>query len=282
MKALVFTISLTILASIGFAAQKECKITYIANEGFLIEVEGKKIIIDGLFDKIDGDWCDSPSNDMLELMSKALPPFNNIDLIAITHQHRDHFNKEVVASYLNSNKKAIVICPMQVKDQLSSCVSYKQFSDRIISITPKKLQSENLKIAEISFKVMRLEHSHYMEDDPENGGKRNRHRNIENLGFLFDLNGYKIFHCGDTNPLNEEEYQTFALYEENINLAFLDRMFISKGKLAMDILNNYIAPRDIVIMHINPTNIQAFKSHFATQDNIKIFENKMETVTYSF
>jgi hypothetical protein len=38
------------------------------------------------------------------------------------------------------------------------------------------------------------------------GGMKNRHRNIENLGFLPDMGGVKIFHCGDTNPLNREAF----------------------------------------------------------------------------
>jgi len=35
-------------------AQDFCKITYISNEGFLLETHGKKMLIDGLFEPIGG------------------------------------------------------------------------------------------------------------------------------------------------------------------------------------------------------------------------------------
>jgi hypothetical protein len=44
---------LIIILTLGFNtlhAEDSCKITYISNEGFLIETQGKKVLIDGLFD----------------------------------------------------------------------------------------------------------------------------------------------------------------------------------------------------------------------------------------
>jgi L-ascorbate metabolism protein UlaG (beta-lactamase superfamily) len=277
-------ISLLLLTCIPteIIAQSNCKTTYIANEGFIIEVGDKKIIVDGLFDKILGSWCDSPSDTMLKLIKKAQAPFDNIDLIAITHNHRDHFNEAIVSEYMLSNKKAKIICPKQVQNSLSQNENYDLFIDRIISITPEILQDSNIIIQGIPVRVMRLEHSHYMEDNPETGGKRNRHRNVENLGFLFNFDGYTIYHCGDTNPLNEKEYKTFALQNKNIDLAFLERMFISNGKPSMDILNNYIAPKSMVFMHINPANKAAYTNHFKAQENIKIFENKLDTLILNY
>jgi hypothetical protein len=57
-------IYLIIILTLGFTtlhSQDSCKITYISNEGFLIETQGKKVLIDGLFDHIEGNWCDSPA-----------------------------------------------------------------------------------------------------------------------------------------------------------------------------------------------------------------------------
>ena len=273
-------ISLILLACIPteIIAQNTCKTTYIANEGFIIEVGNKKIIIDGLFDKISGNWCDSPTDEMLDLIKKAKPPFDDIDIIAITHYHRDHFNQAVVSDYMLTNKKAKIICPNQVQNALSKNENYDQFSDRVISITPQILQDSNVRILDMEIRILRLEHSHFMESDPKTGGKRNRHRNVENLGYLFSVDGFKIYHCGDTNPLNKDEYRTYALNKENIDLAFLERMFIAKGKISMDILNNYIAPKNMVFMHINPANKHTYISHFSATNNIKIFENKLDTL----
>ncbi len=263
-------------------SQNECKITYISNEGFLIETNGKKVLIDGLFDKIDGNWCDSPSGNLLESLKNSTPPFDNIDLIAITHNHIDHFNEDVVVNQLLSNQKALVICPNQVEEVLANNANYEKFSDRIISITPPMYCDTNIVISEIPIRILRFEHSHYMEEDSITGEKINRHRNIENLGYLFTIDGITIFHCGDTNPLNEKEYSTFSLNNEEIDIAFLERLFYAYGAKGMDIINKYIAPEQIIVMHINPSNKSIYVNHFKSVENIKVFENKMESIILSF
>ena len=101
-------------------AQDSCRITYISNEGFLLEAQGKKVLIDGLFEHIDGNWCDSPTEQNVALMEASVAPFDNIDLIAITHKHRDHFRDRVVINNLLSNQQAMVICPNQVAEGLAS------------------------------------------------------------------------------------------------------------------------------------------------------------------
>jgi len=257
--------------------QRECKITYISNEGFLIEAEGGKILIDALFGKIDEDWCDSPSENTMELMENSENPFNDVDIIAITHNHRDHFNESIVVKHLLSNPRGIVICPEQVGEILIKNPDYGAFSDRIVSLTPGMFCDTLIDVSGIPVRILRLEHSHYMIEDSITGIMSNRHQNIENLGYIFNIGGIKIFHCGDTNPLNEEEYSRFSIYKEEIDIAFLERLFYAYEKT--ETINKYIKPGNIILMHINPNNISMFLDYFSQQKEIIIFENKMETVT---
>ncbi len=255
----------------------ESKITYIANEGFIIEEGGKKIIVDGLFDHINADFCDSPADSVVNLMKNALPPFDNIDYILITHKHRDHFNRNVVAEYMLHNTEALIICPEQVMGELSDHPGYVDFKERIHAVTPRELKDSTINVAGFTVKILRLEHSHYMETNPETGEQVNRHRDIENIGFLFSVGDTKYFHCGDTNPLNEKEYKTFALQNEKINIAFLERMFWGMGKLGQDLINQYINPEKIIVMHISPARKEMFQKYFSGSDNIFMFMEKMET-----
>ena len=41
------------------------------------------------------DWCDSPSENTIESLCKATPPFDDVDIIAITHSHTDHFSESI-------------------------------------------------------------------------------------------------------------------------------------------------------------------------------------------
>lgn len=282
MKTIVIILLGLMLVPSLIYSQNECKITYISNEGFLIEIDGKKVLIDALFDKIDGDWCDSPSENTIESLRNSTPPFDSVDLIAITHKHIDHFSEGMVVNHLLSNPEAIVICPKQVGEILSKNPNYEEISARIISLTPQMYSDTNIVVSTIPVRILRLEHSDYMEEDSVSGGKVNRHRNIENLGYLITINGITLFHCGDTNPLNEKEYSTFSLNNEVIDIAFLERQFFSVGETGTKIINSHIIPENIIVMHINPSNKNFFVNHFKSVKNVKVFEHKMESIILNF
>ena len=258
-------------------SQDECKITYVSNEGFLIETGGKRILCDALFDKAEVDWCDSPTDSIIELLKNSKEPFDNIDIITVSHKHFDHFNEDVVIAHLKSNSKAILICPQQVGDILAQNKNYQEFNDRIIAITPSLLKDSCISVSDIDIRILRLEHSHYMIKDSLSGSMTNKHSDIENIGFVFTIDERKIFHCGDTNPGNIEEYSTFALAEEEIDIAFLNRIFYSNQE-TKEVIDTHINPTNIILMHINPANQAQFASHFKQLPNIHVFENKMESI----
>jgi len=258
--------------------QDNCKITYISNEGFLIEYNGVKVIIDGIFGPVEDNWCDSPAEETANLMRNSLPPFDNIDLIATTHYHRDHFDAGIMTDHLLSNSKAILICPEQTGAMLKDKLPFEIFNERIISYTPASYNDTILRVAGFEVRMMRLEHSHYMESDSLTGGEINRHRDVENVGYLFTINGRKFFHCGDTNPLNEKEYEVYALNEENIDVAFIERLFYAYGDKTIEILNKYINPQMTFLMHINPANRDLFIEYLKSEDDIIIFKEGMESV----
>ena len=281
MKSL-FTLLLGIFLMHPLWAQKNVKVTYISNEGFLTETGGTKILIDGMFGPIAGNWCDSPDALSIESMRFNRPPFEDLDIIAITHQHQDHFDADIVADHMMNNPKGIVICPKQVERLLAQCPHWNDFRDRVISVTPRLYCDTCLDISGVSVRVIRLEHSHYMEEDTTTGTMINRHQNIENLGYLLQVNERTIFHCGDTNPVNAKEYEAAALNRENIDIAFLERMFFTKGEKSLDILNRCINPKVIVVMHVAPGNQSRFAEYFKDQTDVKVFEQKMDTMLYSF
>ena len=108
--------------------------------------------------------------------------------------------------------------------------------------------------------------------DPETGASINKHRNVENLGYLFDIAGIKIFHCGDANPMKKEEY--VSLKEEKVDIAFLDRAFVSRSE-GLEVINDLIDPGYLVLMHINPGNKALFAAHFKEDESVLLFEEKM-------
>jgi L-ascorbate metabolism protein UlaG (beta-lactamase superfamily) len=282
---------LVILLSIQFSYSQtnktNAKITYIANEGFLINVGDKSILIDAIFGDKKYGFCDIPDTAQISTMIEAKEQFSNIDLIAVTHGHIDHFYAPFVSDHLTNNKKGKFISCEQAIGKLAETDNYKDIETRLIEITPDSLTHQDTVINGIDVKVFRLKHGPYYVKNPETGERINRHRNVENLGFLFNINGVKIFHCGDSDPSCISDYENFCLDKENIDIAFLGRGFIwSSDCDGIDIIRDYINPKHIILMHIHHDQNKHFidvaeqvKDDFPS---VKIFEKQMGTKNYKF
>ena len=113
----------------------------------------------------------------------------------------------------------------------------------------------------------------------------NKHRNVQNLGFLFHIDGIKIFHGGDSSPSWKSDFEHFRLDKENIDMAFLSRSFLwDRDPERIELLKNYLNPDHIVLMHIHHDRNERFmevaekmKDEFPS---VKVFEERMETKIY--
>ena len=70
------------------------KVTYIANEGFLISSKTKKVLIDSIFRKGYGIYLE-PTNDIRKKIETAQPPFDQVNLVMATHSDADHFDSSL-------------------------------------------------------------------------------------------------------------------------------------------------------------------------------------------
>jgi L-ascorbate metabolism protein UlaG (beta-lactamase superfamily) len=261
---------------------KITEVTYIANEGFLIKVNDKKILIDALFEDPQYSLCDASDEEILSSMAKSEGKFKDIDLIAATHRHIDHFYAPLVLEHLKHNKSGKFISCKQSIGILKKLENYDTIKYQVVEITPDTLSYVDTTINDIKVRVYRISHSPYFETDPKTGKKKNRHQNIQNLGFLFNIDGVKIFHGGDSNPYAFKDYAHFRLDKENIDIAFLSRGFMwESDSPGIDILRNHIKAKQIILMHIYHNEkekiIKVAKELKSEFPNVKIFENKMET-----
>lgn len=73
-------------------SQNAVKVTFISNEGFLIEAGQSKILIDALH-HLAPEFARNR-------MRRAASPFDGIELVLSTHDHHDHFDPELAAALL--------------------------------------------------------------------------------------------------------------------------------------------------------------------------------------
>ncbi len=254
------------------------EITYIANEGFLIKSGSNKIMFDALFGGIEGDWCDQPSDSLLQKMIKGVAPFNDINIVFVSHYHADHFSPRLMAEFLESNKSAILVCPSQVNDALSKVDNYTGISERVKYFKPDSFFDSELSCPGIKIRVVRIDHGKYYEKDAKTGEIVNRHQNVENFAYLVNMNGFNILHTGDGSPSNKEQFIKYEISKSSFDLALLDRTFLNTD--GYDILEKYLNTKNLVYMHLGPGEKSIYKRMEKMpvgRYKIHIFTEPMET-----
>lgn len=210
-------------------------ITSLGNEGFLIEVGSSSVIVDGLYRGLGGYV--KPTEQQRRARERAEPPFDNVDLVLVTHNHPDHFDAAVVASHLEANTDAVLITtPMAVDLLRQEGDRFRSVSDRVSGVCPAEGESEYFEFGEIEIEVLNLHHG------------RNRSLQVENLGFVVELNGVRFLHIGDTLA-TAEELAILDLVQRKIDVAFVPYWHLLDAQKARSYLEA-IGATTTVAMHL--------------------------------
>lgn len=252
-RALVFA-AIVLFCSGPITAGTNLGATYIANEGFLLEIGSKKILIDALFDNTSITYCHVPDKAILTGMIDGRPPFEDIDLVLVTHNHQDHFSAGAVRSMLEKNPSTRLIAPLQVTDSLTADPSIDEnVSGRILDIDVEIFQKWETEVAGIRVTAFRLPHSRYETVDPDTGETIDRHRDIVNIGYLIEAEGTRVFHVGDAVlEQNREFFESGRFPDGGVDIVFLE--YFDQSMSSQEIVNQWIRADHIVFMHFPPQN----------------------------
>lgn len=241
-------------------------VTLVGNAGFLINTLSKRILIDA----IHVGTLNSPSGELFDRIRFAEAPFDNIDMIFVTHNHADHFNGAHVATYLERHPNVVLVCPEDVANDVAlHATDSSAIQNRVITVTPDTWTENTLE--EINFRTLYLSH-----------GVGAPHNN----GYLINLEGYSFIHTGDTM----DDIDHFALYpwliEENVDLGFFDRYFIINNDGDGErILREAIQTDHIILMHIYANEIQILDQLWSDliieYPNLTFFRNPLETQRFN-
>jgi L-ascorbate metabolism protein UlaG (beta-lactamase superfamily) len=278
MKALLIRIGLLLLSATALQAQenstavprKAIDITYIANEGFLISSRDSKVLIDGIFTEGFGKF-QTPTAETLAKESQASPPFDNITALLVTHYHPDHINPAYVVQHLTYDTKAVLIAPAQANDRLKDINGYKVIEKQVVVASPNPNSAATWRSRDTSVKTVPLQHANNDTGD------------IQNLGFIITIGGFKLFHSGDANAADVSAYKSLNLADENIDVAFLPYWFLDEknGGKGQEIIRA-IKPKAIVLMHVVTGQADHLRSLVAGMKDIPptyIMEKPMEMLS---
>ncbi len=219
-------------------SQGQVTVTYVGNAGFLLTAGGHKILVDGIFSG-DASEYTQPA-DVVELITAARPPFDTIDLILVTHGHKDHFELERVRDYLEKKSQTVFISTGAVTKGL---LSIPILNDRVTGITLEPGEKREQTVNGVRVIAYHLTH-----------GYTKAGEEYPNLGFIVEMNGVKFFHSGDMNTtiVKVDDLKMLGLADEQIDIAFLPHwLFRSAG--AYSYATEGVPARHYIPMHYHFT-----------------------------
>jgi L-ascorbate metabolism protein UlaG (beta-lactamase superfamily) len=242
-------IAMGLLAALPASARADSKpmsspaatieITYVANEGFLISSAGRRVLIDGIFTEGFGRFY-TPTAEILNKERNALPPFDHLDALLVSHYHPDHINPVDVVQHLANDRQAVLIGPPQVNDLLKPINGYEAVAKQILMVSPGPGDTTESSVQDLTIKSVALQH---MSD---------AQRKHQNLGFLLSLGGFKLFHVGDAGVSEVAEYKNLKLAGENIDIAFLNHFwFDNENAVKAREIIDYLKPKAVILMHMD-------------------------------
>jgi L-ascorbate metabolism protein UlaG (beta-lactamase superfamily) len=222
-----------------------CNVSYLGNEGFLVECSGKRVLVDAL----QGDGLRgyvALGGEARERLEAARPPFDDVDLILVSHFHPDHFDAAAVVGYLEREPSAVFVSSEQAIAALQEFVYVDEaMARRIHGLHPPAGERVEIQAKGIDLTVMSFHHGR---------------SEAQNLGLIVDLDGFRFLHVGDTEA-TWEEFRSWGMAEERLDVAFIPSWLLRepgwKEALA--------GAEHIVAMHIASPGAPA--SYFGPQRN---------------
>jgi len=229
-------------------ATPRLEVTYVANEGFLVEAGGKKIAVDAFFAGDSIDWCDAPSPETVKEMRSASGPFEGIDLVLVTHAHVDHFTPDLVLAHLKANPRAALVAPKQAVTKLRAGEGWAEdLQPRIHEVDLALFGSKELAFDGLRVEAHRIRHGFYPIKDETTGQTRDKHADVENIAYVVEAGGASFAHFGDALLDEDAEYfegERFAA--RHVDAAFLEGWSDS----ILDVLAKAFDPATVVAMHL--------------------------------
>ncbi|WP_419822270.1 MBL fold metallo-hydrolase [Anoxybacterium hadale] len=235
------------------------QLIYVSNAGVLLNLNGRKILIDGLC-REGFDLYRTTPDKMAEDILLGIPPYDGIDLMLFTHHHGDHFDAELVAAYVRNGGKAAILSTEKTvaavrkqlgsarQDQCAAAVSRSSLEEKrgvsalpfegegqLISLDLAPGERHTLHLSGIEIDAISMVHL----------GKE--YENVRNLAFLIKGN-VKILHVGD-GAYEVENYQGLKLDEEGIDLMIAPFPYVSLPS-SRNLIQEWISPKKIAVMHL--------------------------------
>ncbi len=187
LRLLAATALLLTLASAGradTAAGAGVEVVFLANEGVYLTGGGRAVLIDGCVREPYYNYGAVPAEVWTKLL-RAEPPFERLDLVLVSHNHRDHFQVEPARELLLARSDARWVVHREVATALeANWPRWPEVAGRVTAVAPTESAPAKHTSDGLEVELLRLPH----------GEARTL---PENLAHVVHLGGRTLIHVGD-------------------------------------------------------------------------------------
>ncbi len=157
----------------------------LGQQGYLLKGGGHVVMIDPYLSNYVQEITSEPSGSVVRLVPIPVDPYalSMVDLVLCTHAHPDHCDPSTLAPVLEASPNAVIYTSYKARDTLLE----HGFSAKRIEVSP---MGRNVDYGQ-GLQIRAIPSAHY-EQDPDQAG------NPAYLGFIININGVTIYHCGDS------------------------------------------------------------------------------------
>lgn len=223
---------LTVPAAISAQSAPGVTVTFLANEGVLLASATQKVLIDALYDPYKTYGV--PHDSTRRALRQAGPPFNDVDVVLVTHWHGDHFGAAPVTDHLKANPRAILVTSQQVVDSLRRYPPARELpSSRTLARAVASGERRREIVNGVPIELLGVTHGD------------GRHENVQHRGFVVEIGGRRVLHLGDTF-FTEQEFSRLRLDTSRIDIALLPGWALVEHRALVE---RWIKPRQVAAIH---------------------------------
>jgi len=219
------------------STQEPLALTYVANMGVQVSSGDYKVMIDCLFDQ-PNPYYRTPTHETLDSILKGRAPFDNVDLLLVTHNHSDHFDAALAVRYLEVRPEPVLMAPSDAVEMMRKAAEdWSRIEPRIIPIDLKAGEIVRREVAGIPLTIFRT--LHLGDHEPMN------------LMYLTELNGWRVFHVGDWGG-KPEDFLKFGFETVPVDLAVIGYIWpLSPNPSYPRFLQEVLKPGHIALAHLD-------------------------------
>ncbi|MEO8026646.1 MAG: MBL fold metallo-hydrolase [Bryobacteraceae bacterium] len=218
-----------LLVGLGsLALQAQVKVTYLANEGVMLEAGNAKVLVDALLRDSLGDYhrYDAATQEKIE---HGKPPFDGVSLALATHFHLDHWDAGAISQFLKHSPAALFASTPQA----TGMIPFAQ-RKQVRQLWPGE-SAATVEVVGVKVDAVPLDH-----------------RPAQNLGYRIQMGGRTLFHAGDSGPDDKTQAALMASPPPDVAMVPFWWLLDPKG---LEFVTKTWKPKHIVAFHFGVDDI---------------------------